>query len=97
MHSLAGKEEICCCDRGVSAKDLQICAMRLQAILELNTNLDRSLSWGISKGDQKVAEEYANITSSEMRLRFAEFLARHGKREKGSCRTIHPGGLILDI
>jgi len=37
------------------------------------------LSWGISKGDQKVAEEYAQITTSDMRLAFAEFLARRGK------------------
>ena len=37
------------------------------------------LSWGISKGDQKVAEEYAQITTSPMRLAFAEFLARQGK------------------
>jgi tetratricopeptide (TPR) repeat protein len=37
------------------------------------------LSWGISKGDQKVAEAYAQITSSQMHLAFAEFLARHGK------------------
>jgi hypothetical protein len=37
------------------------------------------LSWGISKGDQKVAEDYAQITTSQMRLAFAEFLARQGK------------------
>jgi hypothetical protein len=37
------------------------------------------LSWGISKGDQKIAEEYAHITTSQMRLAFAEFLAAHGK------------------
>lgn len=37
------------------------------------------LSWGISKGDQQVAEAYAQITSSQLRLAFAEFLARQGK------------------
>lgn len=37
------------------------------------------LSWGISKGDQQVAEDYAQITTSRMRLAFAEFLARQGK------------------
>lgn len=37
------------------------------------------LSWGISKGDQRVAEGYAQITNSEMRLAFAKFLARQGK------------------
>lgn len=37
------------------------------------------LSWGISKGDQQAAEAYAQITTSQMRLAFAEFLARRGK------------------
>lgn len=37
------------------------------------------LAWGISKGNQKVAEEYAQITTSRRHLAFAEFLARNGK------------------
>ena len=37
------------------------------------------LSWEISKGDQKVAEEYAQINTNRTRLAFAEFLARKGK------------------
>lgn len=37
------------------------------------------LSWGISNGDLQLAEAYAQITTSQMRLAFAEFLARQGK------------------
>ena len=37
------------------------------------------LAWGISKGDQQVAEGYAKITTGQMHLAFAEFLARQGK------------------
>lgn len=37
------------------------------------------LSWGLSKGDQRAAEAYAQITTNQMRLAFAEFLARRGK------------------
>lgn len=37
------------------------------------------LAWGISKGDQHVAEAYAEITTSQMRIEFADFLARQGK------------------
>lgn len=37
------------------------------------------LAWGISKGDQPLAETYAQITTSQMHLAFAEFLARQGK------------------
>ena len=37
------------------------------------------LSWAISKGDQKVAEAYAEIRTGQMHLAFAEFLARQGK------------------
>jgi tetratricopeptide (TPR) repeat protein len=42
------------------------------------------LSWGISKGDQKVAEEYAQIRTSQMHLAFAEFLARSGKGKEAA-------------
>lgn len=37
------------------------------------------LSWGISKGNREAAEAYAQITTSQKRLAFAEFLARNGK------------------
>ena len=37
------------------------------------------LSWGISKGHQQVAEAYAEITTSQKHIAFAEFLARQGK------------------
>jgi tetratricopeptide (TPR) repeat protein len=37
------------------------------------------LAWGISKGDQQLATAYAQITTSQMHLAFAEFLARQGK------------------
>lgn len=37
------------------------------------------LSWAISKGDQRVAEDYAEITTSQKHIAFAEFLARQGK------------------
>ncbi|MFN2512420.1 MAG: hypothetical protein ABR568_13510 [Pyrinomonadaceae bacterium] len=37
------------------------------------------LAWGISKGDQQVAEVYAEITTSQKHIAFAEFLARQGK------------------
>lgn len=37
------------------------------------------LAWGISKGNQQVAEAYAQITTSQMHIAFAEFLARQGK------------------
>jgi tetratricopeptide (TPR) repeat protein len=37
------------------------------------------LSWGISKGDQEVAEAYAEITTSQKHIAFSEFLARQGK------------------
>jgi tetratricopeptide (TPR) repeat protein len=37
------------------------------------------LAWGISKGNQQAAEDYAQITTSPMHLAFAQFLARKGK------------------
>ncbi|MGI8897567.1 MAG: tetratricopeptide repeat protein [Pyrinomonadaceae bacterium] len=37
------------------------------------------LAWGISKGDLQLAEAYAQITTSQVRVAFAEFLARQGK------------------
>ncbi len=37
------------------------------------------LSWGISKGDQRVAEAYADITTSQKHIAFAEFLAKQRK------------------
>jgi tetratricopeptide (TPR) repeat protein len=40
------------------------------------------LAWGISKGDQNLAVGYAQITTSQMHLAFAEFLARQGKGQE---------------
>ena len=40
------------------------------------------LAWGISKGDQHIAEAYAEITTSQMRIEFADLLARQGKRKE---------------
>jgi len=37
------------------------------------------LAWGFSKGDPKVTEQLAQITTSRMRIAFAGFLAKHGK------------------
>ncbi len=37
------------------------------------------LAWAISKGNQQVAEAYAEITTSQKHIAFAEFLARQGK------------------
>lgn len=37
------------------------------------------LAWSISKGDSKVTEELAQITTTQMRIAFAGFLAKHGK------------------
>jgi tetratricopeptide (TPR) repeat protein len=37
------------------------------------------LAWGISKGDQQIAEGYAEIKTGQVRLAFADLLARKGK------------------
>lgn len=37
------------------------------------------LSWGVSKADADVTEQWAGITSDRMRMAFARFLARQGK------------------
>jgi tetratricopeptide (TPR) repeat protein len=51
------------------------------------------LSWGISKGDQQVAEAYAQITTSQMHLAFAEFLARQGKGREAVEQFVQAGAV----
>ncbi|MCM3873326.1 MAG: carbohydrate binding domain-containing protein [Pyrinomonadaceae bacterium] len=51
------------------------------------------LSWGLSKGDQKVAEEYAQITTDQMHLAFAEFLARQGKGREAAEQFARAGAV----
>lgn len=51
------------------------------------------LAWGISKGDQRLTESYAQIASPEMHLAFAELLARQGNGQ-GAVEQLSRAGTI---
>ena len=53
------------------------------------------LSWGLSKGDQQVAEAYAGITTSQKHIAFAEFLARRGKGRE-AAEQFARAGMVSD-
>jgi len=51
------------------------------------------LAWGISKGNQQLAEAYASITTGQMHLAFAEFLARQGKGREAAEQSARAGAV----
>lgn len=51
------------------------------------------LAWGISKGDSKVTEEMAQITTSQMRMAFAGFLTKQGKAREALDQAALAGNL----
>lgn len=63
------------------------------------------LSWGVSKADADVTEQFAGITSGRMRMAFARFLARQGKirealeqyRGAGAASVVARGELVQQM
>jgi len=51
------------------------------------------LAWGISKGDQRLTETYAQIATPEMHLAFAELLARQGKGQEALEQLSRSGSI----